>query len=101
MRILCGFFGQGLLEGFEAQEMLGYKHSDFSMDTSVCIAAHDRAGLERLLRYCARPPFVCALLRKAGRELVYRCASSTASPAANPTTSAAQRSTRSRSRRWG
>jgi hypothetical protein len=23
----------------------------------VCIASHDRAGLERLLRYCARPPF--------------------------------------------
>jgi hypothetical protein len=23
----------------------------------VCIQAHDRAALERLLRYCARPPF--------------------------------------------
>ena len=35
----------------------------------MCIAAHDRAGLERLLRYCARPPFALARLRKAGREL--------------------------------
>ena len=40
--------------------MLGYKHSGFSVDTSVYIAAQDRAGLERLLRYCARPPFALA-----------------------------------------
>lgn len=59
------FVGRGLLEGFEAQEMLAYLHSGFSADTSVCIAAHDRAGLERLLRYCARPPFALARLRKA------------------------------------
>jgi hypothetical protein len=39
----------------------------------VCIEAHDRAALERLLRYCARPPLpwnVCA--KRAA--LVYRCA---------------------------
>ena len=53
-RILRAFVGRGLLEGFEAQEMLGYKHSGFSVATSVCIAAQDRAGLERLLRCCAR-----------------------------------------------
>ena len=56
-RILRAFVGRGLLEGFEVQQMLGCKHSGFSVDTSVCIAAQDRAGLERLLRYCARPPF--------------------------------------------
>lgn len=50
-RILRAFVGWGLLEGIESQEMLGYKHSGFSLDTSVCIAAQDRAGLERLLRY--------------------------------------------------
>ena len=49
---LCG---PGPAEGFEAQEMLGYKHSGFSVDTSVCIAAQDRAGLERLLRYAHGP----------------------------------------------
>ena len=49
----------------------------FSVDTSVCIAAHDRASLERLLRYCARPPFASERLRKAGSELVYRCANGT------------------------
>ncbi|RAR46159.1 UNVERIFIED_CONTAM: hypothetical protein C7454_1506, partial [Acidovorax defluvii] len=29
--------------------MLGYKHSGFSVDAGVCIEAHDRAALERLL----------------------------------------------------
>jgi hypothetical protein len=79
-RILRAFVGRSLLEGFEAQEMLAYRHSAFSVDTSVCIAAHDRAGLERLLRYCARAPFACARLRKAGRELVYRCAKQHSEP---------------------
>ncbi|MEY4507341.1 MAG: hypothetical protein RL297_1919 [Pseudomonadota bacterium] len=53
-RILRAFVGRGLLEGFEAKAMQAYRHSGFSVDTSVCIAAQDRAGLERLLRYCAR-----------------------------------------------
>ena len=59
------FVGRGLLKGYEAKEMLAYRHSGFSAYTSVCIAAHDRAGLERLLRSCARPPFALARLRKA------------------------------------
>jgi hypothetical protein len=79
-RILRGFVGRGLLEGFEAKEMLAYRHSGFSVDTSVCIAAHDRAGLERLLRYCARLPFAMERLRKAGGELVYRCAKQHSEP---------------------
>ena len=54
---LRAFVGRGRLENFEAKEMLGYKHSGFSVDAGVCIEAHDRAALERLLRYCARPPF--------------------------------------------
>jgi hypothetical protein len=33
--------------------MLAYQHSGFSVDAGVCIEAHDRAALERLLRYCA------------------------------------------------
>jgi hypothetical protein len=79
-RILRAFVGRGLLEGFEAQEMLAYRHSGFSVDTSVCIAAQDRAGLERLLRYCARPPFAMERLRKAGSELAYRCAKQHSEP---------------------
>jgi hypothetical protein len=79
-RILRAFVGRGLLEGVEAQEMLAYRHSGFSVDTSVCIAAQDRAGLERLLRYCARAPFALERLRKAGGELVYRCAKQHSEP---------------------
>lgn len=36
--------------------------------------AHDRAELERLLQYCARPPFSMERMRKEGATLVYRCA---------------------------
>ena len=73
-RILRAFVGRGLLESLEAKEMLGYQHNGFSVDAGVCIKAHDRAGLERLLRYCARPPFAMERLRKEGAALVYRCA---------------------------
>jgi Putative transposase/Transposase zinc-binding domain len=79
-RILRAFVGRGLLESFEAKEMLAYKHSGFSVDTSVRIEANDRAGLERLLRYCARPPFAMERLRKAGNDLVYRCAKQRSEP---------------------
>ena len=82
-RILRAFVGRGLLESFEAKEMLGYKHSGFSVDAGVCIAAQDRAGLERLLRYCARPPFAMDRLRKAGSELVYRCGKQHSEPASD------------------
>ncbi|MDP2761583.1 MAG: transposase, partial [Sideroxyarcus sp.] len=42
----------------DRDEMLSWEHGGgFSLDASVCISGTDRAGLERLLRYCARPPF--------------------------------------------
>ena len=44
------------------------------------IDAQDRAGLERLLRYCARPLFALQRLRKAGSELIYRCAKQHSEP---------------------
>jgi len=37
--------------------MLAYQHSGFWVDAGVRIEADDRAGLKRLLRYCARPFF--------------------------------------------
>ena len=82
-RILRAFVGRGLLESFEAKEMLAYRHIGFSVDTSVRIEAHDRAALERLLRYCARPPFSMERLRKAGNELVFRCAKQHSEPASD------------------
>ena len=79
-RFLRAFVGRDLIEGVDAKEMLAYKHSGFSVDAGVCIEAHDRAGLERLLRYCARPPFAMDRLRKAGVDLVYRCAKQHSEP---------------------
>ena len=38
--------------------MGGWAHGGgFSVDAAVCIEGADRAGRERLLRYCTRPPF--------------------------------------------
>jgi hypothetical protein len=46
----------------------------FSVDAAVRIEGADRAGLERLLRYCARPPFALEHLQQRDAEhLVYRC----------------------------
>jgi hypothetical protein len=79
-RILRAFVGRGLLESCDAKDMLGYQHNGFSVDAGVCIEAHDRAALERLLRYCARPPFAMNRLRKEGAALVYRCAKQHSEP---------------------
>ena len=79
-RILRAFVVRGLLESSDAKDMLGYAHSGFSVDAGVCIEAHDRAALERLLRYCARPPFAMERLRKEGAALVYRCAKQHSEP---------------------
>ncbi len=67
-RILRAFVGRGLIEQADAKEMLAYQHSGFSVDAGVCIEADDRAALERLLRYCARPPFAMERLRKAAQR---------------------------------
>ena len=82
-RILRAFVGRGLLDSCDAKVMLGYQHSGFSVDAGVCIEAHDRAALERLLRYCARPPFALDRLRKAGAALVYRCAKQYSEPSSD------------------
>ncbi len=57
-RVLRHFARHGLLEPYEAEDMVGWDHGGgFSLDASVRIGATDRDGLERLIRYCARPPF--------------------------------------------
>jgi Putative transposase len=45
----------------------------FSVDASVRIGQHDRAGLERLLLYFARPPFAGERIRIQGEQIIYRC----------------------------
>jgi len=54
--------------------MASWDHAGgFSLDASVRIEGHDRAGLERLLRYCARPPFALEHLEQLAQDpLVYR-----------------------------
>lgn len=57
-RVLRMFVQRGLIESDEAKAMLAWEHAGgFSVDASVRIEGSDRRGLERLLRYCARPPF--------------------------------------------
>ena len=57
-RILRLFVRRGLLDGDDAKDMGAWQHDGgFSLDASVRIEGHDRPGLERLLRYCARPTF--------------------------------------------
>ena len=49
---------------------VGWEHGGFSIDDAVRIAGDDRAGLERLLRYCARPAFALEWLTQVNPEQV-------------------------------
>ena len=63
-RILRLFRRCGLLEAHTVDDMLTWQGTGgFSLDASVRIHGSDRAGRERLLRYCARPPFALDRLR--------------------------------------
>ena len=67
--VLRHFRRHGLLEPHEAEDMLSWNHGGgFSLDASVRIEATDRAGLERLIRYCARPPFALDRLHLVGNR---------------------------------
>lgn len=68
-RLLRAVERRGLLAWDEAAREHG---GGFSVDAGVRIEADDRAGLERLLRYCARPAFALERLREIDPEhLVY------------------------------
>ena len=70
-RLLRVFVRRGLLPGDDAQAMGQWEHGGgFSVDASVRIEAADRAGRERLLRYCARPPFALERLRELDGHLL-------------------------------
>jgi hypothetical protein len=60
---------RGLLPADDARAMAQWQHGGgFSVDASVRITAADRAGRERLLRYCARPPFALDRLHELDPE---------------------------------
>ena len=75
-RTLRLFERRGLLTPDEVEAMLDWSHGGgFTVDASVRIAADDRRGLERLLRYCACPLFAQERLAWADEHhdrLVYR-----------------------------
>ncbi len=53
-------------------KMLSYENSGFSLDAKVKIEAWDKDGLEKLIRYCARPPFKSENIRINGPWINYR-----------------------------
>lgn len=60
---------RGLIGKSDVDVMGGWEHGGgFSLDASVCIGGDDRSGLERLLRYCARPPFALEYLQQLDAE---------------------------------
>ncbi len=68
-RLLRLFVRRGLLPADDARAMAQWQHGGgFSVAASVRIEAADRAGRERLLRYCARPPFALERLRQLDGE---------------------------------
>ena len=75
-RVLKAFVRWGLLEPQTRDEMLEWRHGGgFSLDAAVRLEANDREGLERLLRYCARPPLAAGHLQwrdEQHERLVYR-----------------------------
>jgi len=72
-RILRALVRRGLIDTQDRKEMEQWDHGGgFSLDASVRIEAHDRHGLERLLRYCARPPFAADRLEALdAQRLIY------------------------------
>jgi hypothetical protein len=65
--VLRHFHTHSLLDETDALGMLTWQGSGgFSIDASVRIEGDDRAGIERLLRYCARPPFALERLHALG-----------------------------------
>ena len=66
-RVLRYFGMRGLLDEADAEGMLSWQRSGgFSIDAAVHIQGDDRAGVERLIRYCARPPFALERLHAPG-----------------------------------
>ena len=72
-RLLRALTRRGVLDPEDAEAMANWAHGGgFSLDASVRIEGTDRPGLERLLRYCARPAFALERLREVDAEhLVY------------------------------
>jgi len=70
-RVVRLFKRRGLMTPEQADDMLKWRHSaGFSVNADVGIDAEDRSGLERLLRYCARPAFASDQLSLTDNDMV-------------------------------
>jgi hypothetical protein len=73
-RVLALFERRRLLTPEVVADMRQWEHGGgFALDASIRIGPNDRAGLERLLRYCARPAFARERLcwNRTGEQLLY------------------------------
>ena len=70
-RVLGLFRKRGYFDKETVQTMLSYENSGFSLDAKVKIESWDIDGLERLIRYCARPPFKSENIRVHGPWINY------------------------------
>lgn len=73
-RILRAFSRRGFIDADVRRDMEQWDYGGgFSLDARVRIAANDRRGLERLLRYCARGPFAAERLEELdAQRLIYQ-----------------------------
>ncbi len=71
-RVLKYFCKRQFFDKEEMQKQLTHENSGFSLDATVKIPAYDKDALERLIRYCARPPFKSENIRFNGPWINYR-----------------------------
>lgn len=71
-RVLRYFGRKGWFNKATIMRMNSYENSGFSLNANVRIPSWDREGLERLIRYCARPCFKSENLRWNGPWVHYR-----------------------------
>jgi len=73
-RVLCLLLKTLKIDEQTAASMRAWRHSGFSVDTSVRIEAGDTAGMERLIGYIARCPFSLARMirRTPDGKVLYR-----------------------------
>lgn len=71
-RVLGYFCKRGFFDKDEMNKMLSYENTGFSLNANVKIEGWDKDGLERLIRYCARPPFKSENIRVHNSLINYR-----------------------------
>ena len=70
---------KGWIDKREAEDMLRWEHSGFSLHGAACVESWDREGLDKLLRYCARPPFASENIKFRKGKVTYTVVKPTSS----------------------